>query len=62
MHPRRGLHVADLTGPVVHKREHGDARRAGSQLLQVTLQEVAALTAQQHRRAAAAGSLVHVAR
>jgi hypothetical protein len=55
VHGRRGLHVADLVDPVVHQREHGHAGRAG--LLQpprVTLQEVAALTAQQHRRATAA--------
>ena len=62
-HGRLGLHVADLVDPVVHQREHGDAGRAGFlQPPQVTVEEVTALAAQQHHRAAIAGGLVHVGR
>jgi hypothetical protein len=63
VHRRLGLHVADLADPVVHQGEHGEAGRAG--LLeppQVTLEEVAALAAEQHHGAPVAGGLIKVGR
>ena len=63
VHGRFGLHVAYVIDPVVHQGEHGDAGCASFlQSPQVTVQEVTALTAQQHYRATIAGSLVHVGR
>jgi hypothetical protein len=63
VHRRLGLHVTDLIGPVVHQGQHGDADRTGLlQPPQVTVEEVTALTAQQHQGPPVAGGPVHLGR
>jgi hypothetical protein len=63
VHRRLGLRVAELVDPVVHQGEHRDAVRSGCfQPLQVALEEVTALAAEQHRGAPVAGGPLQVGR
>ena len=63
VHRRLGLHVAELIDPVMNQGEHGDPVRAGFlEPAQVTLEEVAALAAEQHHGAPVPGGPFQVGR